>query len=244
MTRQRVLITGGHKRLGRAVARHLAGLGARVAIHYRRDAELAEALALELGGIAVGGELTDSADVARLVAAVTRAWGGLDLLVASAATWQPTDLASASVDALDAALHSNARAPVELILRCRPHLEASADGRVVVFGDLAGVTPFRGYLGHSMAKAALHAAVRGLAVELAPRVTVNAVLPGAVLRPEDDTAASWAALQRAVPMGELALEDPDEPVRAVVEAVAWLASCSRYLTGVLLPVDGGRSARW
>lgn len=244
MAQQRVLVTGGHKRLGLAIARQLAGQGARVAIQYRRDAELAVVVAKELGGVALQAELTDAGDVERLVAEVGRQLGGLDLLVVCAASWQTSVLASVAGAHLAETLQANAQAPVELILRCRPLLAGSTDGRVVVLGDLAGVTPFRGYLGHSMAKSALHAAVRGLAAELAPEVTVNAVLPGAVLAPDELSADQWRALQRPVPMGELALRDPAEPVRAVVEAVAWLAGCNRYITGVLLPVDGGRSAKW
>ena len=177
---RRVLVTGGHKRLGRAVARHLAGLGARVAIHYRHDAKLAEDLARDLGGLAIGAELTDPAEVSRMVAEVERHLGGLDLLVGSAASWQATDLATATAEDVDAALHANARAPVDLVLRCRPHLEASPDGRVVVFGDLAGVTPFRGHLAHSMAKSALHAAVRewfdACDVIVSPKAWVDALL--------------------------------------------------------------------
>jgi pteridine reductase len=241
---RRVLITGGHKRLGLAVARQLSQQGARVALHYRHDAALAEGVATELGGIALQAELTDPAQVQALVDRTVAHWGGLDLLVVAAASYEPTDLATATAADLDRVLHSNARAPVDLILRCVPHLQASADGRVVVLGDLAGQTPFQGYLAHSMAKAALHAAVRGLASELAPHVTVNAVLPGAVLAPEELGPAVWLSLQRRVPMGALALTQPGEPVSAVVSAVAWLATCSRYVTGVLLPVDGGRAARW
>jgi NAD(P)-dependent dehydrogenase (short-subunit alcohol dehydrogenase family) len=246
---RRVLITAGHKRLGRAVAVHLAGLGADIAIHYRRDADLAhgcveELQALGVHALALAAELTDPQQVRALVEDAVAALGGLDLLVAVAASYEPTDVLQTTAADLDRILAANARAPIELVLCCRPHLAQSGDGRAVLFGDLAGVTPLRGYLAHSMAKAALHAGVRGLAAELAPQVTVNAILPGAVLMPENLGELPWQALQRRVPMGSLALADAGEPVRAIVQAVEYLATCSRYVTGVLLPIEGGRLACW
>ncbi|MBI5607611.1 MAG: SDR family oxidoreductase, partial [Deltaproteobacteria bacterium] len=87
-------------------------------------------------------------------------------------------------------------------------------------------------------------AVRGLAVEWAPHVLVNAVVPGAVLAPESMAAAQWAAVQSRVPMGPEVLRNPQLPVQAVVDAVLWLAQAPRFVTGQLIPIDGGRTARW
>jgi NAD(P)-dependent dehydrogenase (short-subunit alcohol dehydrogenase family) len=246
---RKVLVTGGHKRLGQAVALDLAQRGCHVAIQWRSDeAEALETVAaLRDFGVAAHAfqaELSDSAAVARLVTAAAAAMNGLDLAVAAAASWEPSDVDHLAAADLDRALQTNARAPIDLVLRCLPYLRASPDGRAVLFGDLGGITPYRGYLAHSMAKAALHAGVKALAGEVAPKVVVNAVVPGAVLRPADDAPEAWERLQRSVPLGAFAVADPTEPVRAVTEAVAWLASCPRYVTGQLLIVDGGRNARW
>jgi NAD(P)-dependent dehydrogenase (short-subunit alcohol dehydrogenase family) len=243
------LVTGAHKRLGRAVALGLARSGARVAVHHRHDPELAAQVVAEItanGGeaAAFSADLVDPAQVAALVAAVGARFRRLDVLVACAAGYEPTPVDRVSAADIDRVLALNARAPVDLVLRCRPLLAASGDGRAIVFGDLAGVTPFAGYLAHSMAKAALHAGVRALASELAPDIAVNAVLPGTVLTPEDLSPDAWRQLQARVPMGGMALEDPQAPVDAIVDAVRYLATCGRFVTGTLLPVDGGRTARW
>ena len=246
---RRVLVTGGHRRLGHAIAQGLGRRGARVVVHWRSGEEAAAAAVAEVcaaGGsaIAVQAELTDPAAVARLVEVAAATWGGLDAVVACAASWEPTSVDALDVAQMDRAWAVNARAPVDLVLRARPWLEAGDDGRVVLFGDLGGLVPYRGYLAHSMAKAALHAAVAGLAAELAPGVVVNGIVPGAVLRPDADAPADWAALQRRVPLGAGAVADPAVPVATVVAAVEFLLTCPRYLAGHLLRVDGGRTSRW
>ncbi|MSP90205.1 MAG: SDR family oxidoreductase [Myxococcales bacterium] len=246
---RRVLVTGGHRRIGRALACSLGEQGARVIVQWRSGAAEAETVVAQVraaGGdaVAVQAELTDSAAVARLVEQAAAPWRGLDAVVACAASWEPTPIDQLDAGQLDRAWATNARAPVDLILRARPWLQASADGRAVLFGDLGGLVPYSGYLAHSMAKAALHAAVAGLAAELAPGVVVNGIVPGAVLRPEAHSAADWLGLQRRVPLGVEALADPAVPVAAVVAAVAYLLTCPRYVAGQLLRVDGGRTARW
>ncbi len=237
---KRVLVTGGHRRLGRAVAEHLARQGAHVAIQFRADVELAGQVARLLGGPAIQAELTDTAQVHALLAQAAAVLGGLDLVVAAAASYEPTDLSKPDMAHVDRVLQTNARAPIDLVLQARPWLAKSADGRAVLFGDLAGVTPFAGYLAHSMAKAALHAGVRALAAELAPEITVNAIVPGAILRAVGMDEAAWQAVLRPVPMASAVAE----AVPAIVNAVAYLATCPRFVTGTLHVVDGGRTARW
>jgi NAD(P)-dependent dehydrogenase (short-subunit alcohol dehydrogenase family) len=249
MNRRVALVTGGHRRLGRAIALHLADHGYDVVISYRRgEAEVASALH-ELGlrgarAVALQAELTDAAQVRALIADTAALAGRLDAVVASAASYRPTPLGELDGSQLDQCFAENARAPVELLLAAAPWLRQSGDGRAVLIGDLAGITPLRGYLAHSMAKAALHAAVAGLAAEWAPHIVVGGVAPGAVLPPETMDSLAWEALQSRVPMGQLAMDQPTEPVLAVCAAVHWWLSCPRYATGQVLRVDGGRSARW
>lgn len=240
MQGKRVLVTGGHKRIGRAVAEHLARQGARVVTQYRSEADLARQVAHELGGIAIQAELTDTAQVHALVQQAAAHLQGLDLVVAAAASFEKTDLDAWNPADLDRILHTNARAPIDLVLQARPWLERSADGRAVLFGDLAGVTPFQGYLAHSMAKAALHAGVRALAAELAPGVAVHAVIPGAILPAAGMDDAAWRAVLKRVPMAA----EVAGAVDAISHAVAYLATCPRFVTGTLHVVDGGRSGRW
>ncbi|MBI5607831.1 MAG: SDR family oxidoreductase, partial [Deltaproteobacteria bacterium] len=157
----RVLVTGGHRRLGRAIAVALAQAGYDVCIHHRNHPELAASAAAEVRAAGrraavVCGELSDTQQVRAIVEHAVHTMHGLDLVVASAASYRTTDAERASAAHLDQVLAENARAPVDLLMHARPHLQASRDGRAIVVGDLAGVTPYRGYLAHSMAKAALH----------------------------------------------------------------------------------------
>ncbi len=246
---KKALITGGHKRLGKAIALALAQAGFDVAIHYRHDPQAAQdvvaaARALGRRAVALPAELTDSAALPTLLADAAGHLGGLSLLVLAAASYDPTPIDALNAAQLDLAFAQNARAPVALALAARPWLVASGDGRIVVLGDLAGQTPFHGYLAHSMAKAALHAAVRGLAAELAPDVTVNAIVPGAVLRPDDLPPTSWQRLLAVVPQGHVVAADPAAGADAIAQTAVYLAQCSRFVTGAFHHVDGGRSARW
>ncbi len=243
------LVTGGHRRLGKAIALSLARQGFDVAISYRSGADVAQQVAQELRGLgvratAVAAELTDPVQVQQLVDQVTQQFGRLDAVIASAASYRPTPLEQLDAKQFDAIMMENARAPVDLLLAAAPWLRQSGDGRAVLMGDLAGFTPFRGYLAHSMAKAALHAAVAGLAAEWAPQILVGGVAPGAVLQPAELADPDWRRLQGAVPMGQTALAQPEVPVEAVCAAVLWWLTCPRYAAGQVLRIDGGRSARW
>lgn len=249
MAARAVLVTGGHQRLGKAIALSLGRQGFDVAISFRSSPDLAQQVVAELRAqgvhaIAVAAELTDPVQVRQLIDQVAQEFGHLDAVIASAASYRPTPLNLLDALQLDAILVENARAPVDLLLAAAPWLRQSADGRAVLLGDLAGFTPFRGYLAHSMAKAALHAAVAGLAAEWAPEILVGGVAPGAVLQPAELADADWRRLQTAVPMGKMALEQPEVPVEAVCAAVLWWLTCPRFAAGQVLRVDGGRSARW
>lgn len=243
------LVTAGHKRLGRSIAQELAEAGFDVAIQYGQDAAsahraVAEIHALGRQALAIQAELADLASLQRLVATAAEGLGGLSHLFLVAASYEATPLSTLSGEQLDDAYAVNARSAVALALAAHPLLAASGDGRIVVLGDLAAQVPFRGYLAHSMAKAALHAAVRGLANELAPEVVVNAIVPGAVLQPADVEADAWAALLRKVPQGLVVQEDPSAGCTAIAQAALYLATCSRFVNGTFVTVDGGRTSRW
>ena len=243
------LVTAGHKRLGHAIALDLARAGFDVAIQYGRDeAAAARAVtdirALGRQALAFHAELGDLTALQQLVANAAEGLGGLSHVYAVAASYDRTPLDQLSGDDLDRAFAVNARSTVALALAARPLLAASGDGRIIVLGDLAAQVPFRDYLAHSMAKAALHAAVRGLASELAPDVVVNAIVPGAVLQPDDLPARTWQRLLHEVPQGDVVAHDPGAGTRAIAEAALYLATCSRFVNGTFLTVDGGRTARW
>lgn len=237
------LVTGAARRLGRAIAEGLAAAGCDIALHYGRSLEQARvtATALERMGARVEtfeADLTDPAAPTRLVDAVGAAFGRLDVLVNSAAGFERRNVEETGAAEWDAVLALNLRAPF-LVLRQAASLLAGTPregeaAAVVNVADLSGVFPWRGYLAHGVSKAGLLQLTRGAALELAPAVRVNAVVPGAVLPPPgvepDDR--DWLDVGRRMPLGRCG--DPGQ----VADAVVFLCR-NDFVTGEVLFVDGG-----
>lgn len=240
------LVTGGAVRVGRAITTTLVRAGYRVWLHYRSSAAAAAELAGELGAACLGtiqGDLAAEsarAELARRVCDPTGPAGGrLDLLVSSAASFERGRFLERSDDDLRRVLEVNLIAPVSLARALAPALTA-ARGAVVNILDVAALQPWRGYLDHCTAKAALLMATKALAVELAPAVRVNGVAPGVVAWPEEDPRFAEdseirARILRAIPLGRIGT--PDD----VAETVLFLAR-SGFVSGQVIAVDGGRMA--
>ena len=231
MTRT-VLVTGGARRLGAAIARRLAGDGHRVVIHYGTSRGEAETLASELGGACIGGDLADLLGIERLFErACATAGGPIDALVNSASAFEfdtpPT------VDAgLFARLSAiNAGAPV--LLAGALARQGIASGAIVNLLDqkLANLNP--DFFSYTCAKAALAAATPMLAQALGPRVAVNAVSPGLTLPSADQTAAEFEAVA-----SRNLLRRPVGAER-VADAVAFLLGV-RGINGQTIHVDAGQ----
>ena len=220
------LVTGAGVRVGAAIARHLGRHGWQVAGHYlrHRPRGLAAALQADLSA-------PDGPDA--LATAFRARFGRLDLLVNGAAGFDERPLADTDAAAWDAQLDLNARAPL-LLTRALAPLLRRAGGSVVNVADVGGgLVAWRGFAAYCASKAALVRITECLALELAPRVRVNAVAPGTVLWPEHYPAARRRALAARIPLGRAGT--PED----VAAAVLFLAEAP-YVTGVVLPVDGGR----
>ena len=234
------LITGSARRIGAVIARTLHGAGYDVALHCRHSRAELDALAARLEATRPGSTLVLQADLAEfdrlpeLVAQTVGRFGRLDALVNNASGFEATPIGATTPAQWDALFASNARAPFFLAQAAAPHLQASS-GAIVNLVDIYAERPLRGHAVYCMAKAALLMMTGSLALELGPRVRVNAVSPGAILWPEDDddTAAQDAMLART-PLGRTGT--PQE----VAEAVRWLLQDATYSTGQVLRLDGGR----
>jgi len=235
------LVTGGARRIGAAIARRLHRAGYRLAVHaHGSGAELA-ALCAELEAaragstLALQADLSDASAPAALVTACLARFGRLDALVNNASNFFPTPLEQATPAQWDALLAVNARAPFLLAQAAAPALRG-AGGSIVHLTDAALAHPLPGHAAYSAAKGALAALTAALAVDLAPRVRVNAVAPGAILWPESgkDEAARAQVLART-PLGRIGTAEE------VAEAVRWLLQDATYLTGHTLTLDGGRA---
>jgi pteridine reductase len=233
------LVTGAGVRLGRAIAVALAAAGADVVVHYGRSGGAAESAAGEIRAVGrraavVQGDLARPEDCRRVVDESLAAFGGLDLLVHSAANFYRASLEETDENLWDSAMNVNLRAGLLLARAAAPSLRERR-GRIVLVSDFLAESPARNYLAHSVSKAAVEGLVRGLAVELAPQVTVNGVAPGTVLPPEGTTPEEVERLARRVPLRRIG------SAQDVAETVVFLCAGPSFLTGQVIRVDGGRS---
>lgn len=220
------LVTGAGVRVGEAVARDLARHGWTVAAHYRTHRPRGFAAALPA-------DLAQPDGPARLAADFRARFRRLDLLVNCAAAFDALALADTDAAAFDSQMALNARAPL-LLVRALAKLLARSRGSVVNLADIGGgLVPWKGYSAYAASKAALVRLTECLALELAPKVRVNAIAPGTVLWPESYPAARRRALAARIPLGRAG--SPSD----VAAAVRYLADAP-FVTGAVLPVDGGR----
>ena len=235
------LVTGAGRRLGRELARALAGRGMTLAIHHHASASGAAELRdeiLQAGGKAAcfAADLTDADAAAELPRRVAGQLGGLDVLVNSAAVMHRLSFEHTTPARYDAILNLNLRSAFFCTQGAAPALRA-ARGRVVNMADLGGLEPWPGFAAHSISKAGVVMLTRVLARALAPEVPVNAIAPGAVLVPEEYDAEERDRLARTTPLRRLGT--PGDAIAALL----YLLEGGDFVTGEVLVVDGGRLLR-
>jgi pteridine reductase len=239
LTGKVALVTGGAVRVGLEIARALADAGADVAIGYRRSAAEARAAVRDLEARGVRAAAL-RADVARprearaLVAAAVRRLGRLDILVNNAALFFRTPVLTTTIVQFDQLLAVNLRAPF-FLSQAAARAMGRRGGRIINIADVGAVRAWAGYVPYGISKAGVLMLTRGLAAALAPRIQVNAVAPGVVLLPEGFPRVSGRRLTARIPMGR-----HGRPAD-VAQAVRFFATCSDYITGQVLFVDGGMS---
>jgi NAD(P)-dependent dehydrogenase (short-subunit alcohol dehydrogenase family) len=233
------LVTGGSVRLGRAIALGLARGGADVLITFHASAHEADATVAEMRGLgvraaAVRCDQRREEEVRAAVQAALDAFGRLDVLVNSAAIFQRKPFGELNGADWDEHLETNLRGPFLFALHAAPALKADGGGKIINLADVAGARPWPNYLPYSVSKAGVIALTQGLAKALAPEVQVNAIAPGAILWPDDYTEEQRRAVLARVPLARAG--SPDD----VVNTILYLIEGSDYVTGALIPVDGGR----
>lgn len=246
-----VLITGGGTGIGRAAAERFVALGARVIINGRREDVLARTVA-QIDGSgknvhAVAGDIGKPETAQRMVEAAQRQFGGVDILINNAGIFKPTPFLQHSVDDLDGYLSTIFKGTFFASQAAIPAMQARGGGAIVNVGSLwatqaIGLTPSSAY---SAAKAGVHALTRNLAMEFAKdRIRVNCVAPAVVETPVYGTFLTPAQVAEVLPTFNAfhPLGRNGQP-QDVVAALTFLASeAAAWITGALLPVDGGVAA--
>lgn len=237
------VVTGGARRIGRAIAEHLHGIGFDIALHYHRSGSSAQALADELCAQRAQScqlfqaSLQDAVELAGMIRALLESYDAIHLLVNNASGFAPTPIESCTTGQFDHMLATNLRAPYFLVQGLLPRLRAGRAG-IVNLLDVNIDRPLRDYNVYGAAKAGLASLTRSLAVELAPEIRVNGISPGAILWPEGSDAFDEAARETLVARTPLRrLGDPTD----IARAVAFLACDAPFITGQVIVVDGGRS---
>jgi len=234
------LVTGGGRRVGRALALALAGRGASVAVHYneseRGAREVADAVTKAKGSAETfAADLTQRDAPAELIKRVVAKLGQLDVLVNSAAIMIRTPFGEVTPGDWEKILALNLSAPFFLSQAAAPHLRR-AKGAIVNIADLAAFETWPAYIPHGLAKGGVVHMTKALARVLAPDVRVNAVAPGTVLLPENLSAKDAAHLRETTPLKR------DGHPEDVASAMLFLLDAD-YVTGETIIVDGGRHVR-
>lgn len=233
---QSALVTGGAKRIGRAIALALADAGANVTITYRSSAnEAVEAVdAIEQLGrraFAVECNVRSEDSVRGAVAATIAQHHRLDILVNNAAVFESADLDKITTDQWDEVFETNARGPFLVSREALPHLRA-AGGRIVNMGSLGGFKPWADHAHYCSSKAALHMLTKTMAKAFGPEVAVNAVAPGWIDMDPEPTAQTLRMI------GKTPLRRSGTP-EDIAAAVLFFAAGAPFVTGQILAVDGG-----
>jgi NAD(P)-dependent dehydrogenase (short-subunit alcohol dehydrogenase family) len=232
-----VLITGGARRLGRAIALTLAETGADIAITFRTSTRDAQSTVIDLGSFGVRAlalrcDVTDEKNVKSTLKEVARELGGLDILVNNAANYQATEFTRLTLKQWDAIFASNARGPF-LVSREALKWLRERRGKIINMGSLGGLRPWADDAHYCSSKAAVHMLTKVMAKALAPEIAVNCVAPGMIDLGEKSAAVFLKRMARRTPMRR------NGQGAEVSAAVLFFATAPHFITGQILAVDGG-----
>ncbi|MDG1410009.1 MAG: SDR family oxidoreductase [Acidimicrobiales bacterium] len=232
------LITGGARRVGRGITLALARAGANVVINYNTSATealetAAEAEALGVRALPVQASVSDYEQVGAMMATAVKHFGGIDILVNNASTFKPDPLPTDDLTVWQKSIDTLVHGPFYCANQVAPIMLEGDGGVIIGIGDLSAFEPWPGFAGHAVGKGAVLSLTRQLALELAPRIRANAVVPGPALRPTDYDEATYQRVADGTLLGRWGT--PEE----MAEAVVFLAKAD-YITGEVITVDGGQ----
>ena len=233
------VVTGGAKRVGKAFALALAKRGCHVVITYRSSrAEASETVRAirecRVQGLGLKVDQREGAQVREAVKTVFSRFRRVDILINNASSFYPTPWAKVSQAQWDDLLATNLTGPWHFAQAVAPIMKRQGTGKIINIVDVAAFSPWPSYLPYCVAKGGLVTLTKGLAKALAPDVQVNAVAPGPILFPP-----GMGAREKKQALDRTLLKRVGSP-EDLVQAVLFLLEGADFVTGAILPVDGGR----
>lgn len=235
------LITGGAKRIGAETARTLHDAGMNIVIHYRSSRQEADELSYELNELrensaaVVQADLDDDNIYGQLIEDAVETWGHLDVLVNNASSFFPTPVGSITLEQWHNLINSNLKAPLFLSQAATQFLKET-QGCIINMVDIHAFKPMKNHPVYCAAKAGLAMLTQSLAKDLGPDIRVNGIGPGAILWPDNDMDENT----KNFIIERTALKRHGEP-KDIAKAILFLVRDAGYITGHIIPVDGGRS---
>ncbi len=235
-----VLITGGARGLGRAMALAAAQSGANVAFTYLSSKGEANATVHDLNALGVKGlgihcDVRSETSIQKAVAAVTKKFNSIHVLINNAGVFETKPFQEITAAQWDQVFATNVRGPFLMSQGCLPALRKSR-GRIIHLGSLGGIKPWITHAHYCSSKAALHMLTQVMAKALAPEIAVNCVAPGMI--DTDKAERDSGLLKRTAERTPMHRNGTPEDV---VSAVMYFATAPQFITGQILTVDGGLS---
>ena len=232
-----ILVTGGAHRVGKEMALSAARWGMNVAFTYKSSVRLSETTRGEIEALgrqclAIQCDQSKTEEIQSAVDAVIARFGQIDVLVNSAANFEQRDFFEVTPEGWDNVLNTNTRGPFFFTQAVARYMLAGEGGSIVNIVDESVLKPSVDFPDHSVSKGALWTMTRLAALRLAPKIRVNAILPGAVLQPPDWEDDRYAALINQVPLKRLGT--PQDVCRALEYLIH-----AEYVTGQMMVVEGG-----
>ncbi len=236
------LVTGGAHRIGQAIALALARSGAHVAITYNTSKEAAQAAvdqikALGVRSIALKCDQRNLIEIQALFESLQREFEHLDILINNAAIMERQPVLDVTPADFDRTIETNLRGPFFIAQAAAQWMKrSSVAGSIVNIADLSAIHPWPSYIAHTISKSGVVAMTHSMALALAPSIRVNAIAPGAVLKPVDWDDARWSKLAETLPLRRSG--SAEDVANAVLFCVQ-----SEFMTGETIIIDGGRNLR-
>jgi NAD(P)-dependent dehydrogenase (short-subunit alcohol dehydrogenase family) len=236
--KQTALITGASKRIGKALAEHLADKGWNVAVHFNSSEKPAEELVNELSVKypqqkfrSFRANLYETNEVLALISKVVGKFGTIELLINNASTFDPGYLAESSVDLYDRQMNVNLKAPFFLM---RDFATLCKKGNIINFVDTRITSNKSNFAAYSLSKKGLWDLTQMAALEFSPLIRVNAIAPGVTLPPDDKDEDYLQNLAQNIPMKKPGGLEP------IIKSIDFILE-NNHLTGQLLFADGGEN---